>query len=219
MSTRLPHWPLPPRAIYLVADPNFVDRKDLVAVVRRAVAAGVSMVQLRDKDAPTRDLVACAKALVEALSVPVIVNDRVDVALASKAAGVHLGQSDMRVVDARRLLGEGAIIGLSIERLSDLDDRQNIEASDYLAASPVFSTSTKEDTAPPLGLDGLRAISNATDRPTVGIGGINAANCGAVFNAGARAAAVVSAILGASDVETATRALLRRADDSSTETM
>lgn len=217
MSRRQPHWPLPPRAIYLVTDPTFVSRTALVAVAKRAVAAGASMVQLRDKDAPTRTLVEDAKALVGALSVPVIVNDRVDVALASGAAGVHLGQSDMRAQDARRVLGESAIIGLSIEHIDELDDDKSIDAADYLAASPVFSTTTKDDVAPPLGLSGIRKVAEASGRPTVGIGGIHASNCGSVFDAGASAVAVVSAILGADDIEAATRALVESAAPSSKE--
>jgi thiamine-phosphate pyrophosphorylase len=168
-------------------------------------------VQLREKDCATRQFVELARALKALLApagVPLIVNDRVDVALAAAAAGVHLGQSDMDCRDARRLLGPGALIGLSVETLA-----QSAAApgeADYLGVSPVFSTPTKTDTAPAWGLDGLAALRRETSRPLVAIGGIHAENASQVIAAGADGIAVVSALCAAADPEAAARELRRR---------
>ena len=201
-----------PGAIYLVTDPGFGSRDQLIDAVHQAVRHGVSLVQVRDKEASTRDLIALTSTLVTTLPVPVIVNDRVDVCLAAKAAGVHVGQSDMPAAMAREILGPDAIVGISIETLADLNDSESVAAASYLATSPVFATATKTDTAPPLGLEGVSAIARRSSLPVVAIGGIHAENLASVFSAGAQAAAVVSAILGANDVATATAALTTCSD-------
>ncbi len=206
MKAQKVRWPTTARALYLVTDPHFVSAKDISHAVNQAVRGGASLVQLRDKAATTRELVNMATRLVERTKVPVIVNDRVDVALAANAAGVHLGQTDMQAKMARAILGDGALIGLSIEAMTDLDDTENLAAVDYLAVSPVFTTATKPDAAPPLGLAGVSAVVERTQLPVVGIGGVTPANCDAVYSAGASAVAVVSAILGANDIEAAARA-------------
>lgn len=187
---------LDPR-LYLVTDPDLIGARDLVEVVLAAVQGGVTLVQLRDKRPEVGEMVQAGRALVAALAptgVPLLVNDRVDVALAIGAQGAHLGQRDMPLADARRLMGPDAILGLSIERLSEAAAVP--DAADYIAASPVFGTPTKTDTAPPLGLEGVAALRAASPLPLVAIGGLSAANAAEVIGAGAQGLAVVSAILG-----------------------
>lgn len=194
--------------VYLVADAASCAPRGLAEVVQAAVRGGVGCVQLREKNLPTREFVARAsmlKALLAAspVRVPLIINDRLDVALACGADGVHVGQSDMPPEVVRRWMPE-AIIGLSVESLEDA--RAVAERGlpvDYLGVSPVFATPTKTDTAPPLGLDGLAAIRGLTRLPLVAIGGIGPGNAAAVLAAGADGLAVVSAICGADDPEAA----------------
>lgn len=198
--------------LYLVTDPHLVPAHALVDTVMAAVRGGVTCVQLRDKAADTRPLLEAARALVARLAplgVPLIVNDRADVALAAGADGVHVGQSDLPIEDARRLLGPERIVGVSIEALEQAD---GAAGADYLAASPVYATPTKTDTAPPLGLEGVRALVERGPVPVVGIGGIGAAEAAAVMEAGAAGIAVVSAILGAPDVEAAAEQLRAAVD-------
>jgi thiamine-phosphate pyrophosphorylase len=135
-----------------------------------------------------------------------IINDRVDVALTVGADGIHLGQNDMPLKDARRLVGPSMIIGISAESLEDAVEAEE-EGADYIGLSPVFSTATKKDTAKPLGLDGVRSIRKAVKIPLVAIGGIGLDNAVEVIKAGADGLAVVSAIVSASCPETATRML------------
>jgi thiamine-phosphate diphosphorylase len=201
---------LDPR-LYLVTDPDLIGDRDLVHVVLEAVAAGVTLVQLRDKDASDRDLLDAGRALKAALAphrVPLLLNDRVELACAL-GVGVHVGQSDTSPSEARAVLGHDALIGLSIEFLDDPIDR----AADYVAASPVFSTATKADAAPELGLGGLARLRRRTDLPLIGIGGIHEGNAAQVIEAGADGVAVISAILSASDLTRATRRLRQVIDD------
>lgn len=187
--------------LYLVTDRALAGGRNLEAIVLEAVAGGVTMVQLREKDIDTRDFVELALRLKKALQgsgVPLIINDRIDVALAADADGVHIGQSDMPYGMARRLLGPDKIIGLSIENLSQLEEANSLDV-DYVAASPVFATPTKTDTARPWGLDGLRRFKQLSVHPVVGIGGMNAGTAHDVFAAGADGVAVVSAIVAAGD--------------------
>ena len=188
-------------SLYLVTDRHLAGRRSVVDVVGAAVEGGVTLVQLRDPEATTRELVETARALVallRPLGIPLLVNDRVDVALAVDADGVHVGQSDMNALDARRLLGPDRIIGLSITCEADLD-RGGIEAADYLGVGPIYAQSTKPDAAPPMGLDGLAAIRARTRLPIVAIGGVGAKNGEAVLAAGADGLCVVSAIMAAPD--------------------
>jgi thiamine-phosphate pyrophosphorylase len=185
----------------LVTDPDLGGPRALEDIVARAVAGGVTLVQLRDKQASTRDLIGRAVALLRVLEpfrVPLLINDRVDVALAAGAQGVHLGQTDLPPVLAREILGEEAIIGLSIDALGQ-ELAPDAARADYLGVGPVFATATKADAAPPLGLDGLRAVRQGTDRPIMGIGGITPENAASVLLAGADGVAVVSALMGAAD--------------------
>ena len=197
--------------LYLVTDAGLCAGRSLCDLVLAAVQGGVRCVQLREKHASTRDFLAQARALVAALAphgVPLLINDRVDIALACGAQGVHLGQSDMPVADARALLPPGALIGWSVETLEDIA-RAHTLPLDYLGVSPVFATATKTDTAAPWGLDGLRRARAASDLPLVAIGGMHAGNAAAVRAAGADGIAVVSAILAAPDARLAALELAR----------
>jgi thiamine-phosphate pyrophosphorylase len=187
--------------LYLVTDQASLRGRSLLDVVRAAVQGGVSCVQLREKSLSTRDFVAQAlavKALLDPLDVPLVINDRIDVALACQAQGVHLGQSDMPVAMARQMLPSDVFIGLSVENLGDVV-RAGGEAADYLGVSPVFATPTKTDTAPPWGLAGLRQVRALTSLPLVAIGGVHLDNAAELLQAGADGLAVVSAICSADD--------------------
>lgn len=197
--------------LYLVTDRGLSLGRSLEEVVIEAVAGGVTIVQLREKDAPTGEFVALAKglkALLAPLGVPLIINDRVDVALAADADGVHIGQSDMAYADARRLLGPDKIIGLSVENFHDLEVANGLDV-DYIGISPVYGTPTKTDTAQPFGLEGLRRAVEMSAHPTVAIGGMNAQTIGDVMLAGTDGVAVVSAICSAPSPREAARELLQ----------
>lgn len=185
--------------LYLVTDRPLSLGRPLEEIVCEAAAGGVTMVQLREKECPTGEFVELARRLKSALaplSIPLIINDRVDVALAVDADGVHIGQSDMAYEDARRLLGPEKIIGLSVENFSDLVRANSLDV-DYVGISPVYGTPTKQDTAEPFGLEGLRKAVELSVHPTVAIGGMNASTIGEVMEAGTDGVAVVSAICSA----------------------
>ncbi len=180
--------------------------EDMVAA---AVRGGVTAVQLREKASPTREFLALARRLkgrLDAAGVPLLINDRADIALAVGAAGAHFGQDDLPFPDARRLLGPGAVIGVSIETPGQAAEAEGWDVA-YLGVSPVFATPTKTDAKSPWGLDGLRRLRTLSRHRLVAIGGINAANAAQVLEAGADGLAVVSAICSADDPEAAARAL------------
>ena len=196
-------------SLYLVTDRAAARGRGLAGIVRAAVQGGVSVVQLRDKDAGTRDSLRLAlelQALLEPLGVPLIVNDRLDLALACGAAGVHLGQDDLPCDLARRLMGDELIIGVSVSTPEEAR-RATGEGADYLGVSPVFDTPTKRDTPTATGLAGLAAIRAVTHLPLIAIGGLNVGNAGSVMAAGADGIAVVSALMAAADPAAAARAL------------
>ncbi len=202
------------RGIYLVTDRGLCGGRSLEEVVGAALRGGVAYVQLREKNLSTRLFVEEARVVKQLLAsrgVPLIINDRLDVALACEADGVHIGQDDMPYETARRLLGPKAIIGLSVETWADVEAAQKLDV-DYLGVSPVFATPTKTDTREPWGLDGLRQIQAANRHPLVAIGGINAANAKAVAEAGAPCLAVVSAICSADDPAAAAATLKKILD-------
>jgi len=185
--------------LHLVTDRSLSRGRSLVEVVREAVSGGVTCVQLREKDCSTREFLQEAlalKELLQSLMVPLIINDRVDIALAVGADGVHLGQSDMPISHARRLLGPNCLIGISAESVDHAVEAEQ-QGADYIGISPVFSTPTKADTAPALGLEGIRQIRELVRIPLVGIGGINLTNARQVLASGADGVAVVSAIMAA----------------------
>lgn len=202
---------MPDWSLYLVTDRLLASPRAIEAVVAAAVRGGVTAVQLREKECSTREFVALARKLKEMLTplaVPLIVNDRADVALAAGADGVHAGQSDMDCRDLRRLLGPGAIIGLSVETLEQAEQAAALPV-DYLGVGPIFSTSTKPDAAPAWGIEQLAELRRRTRHVLVAIGGIHAGNAGQAIAAGANGIAVVSAICAAPDPETAARSLRR----------
>lgn len=185
--------------LYLVTDRELSMGRPIKWIVEEAVKGGVTMVQLREKDCNTRDFIQLATELKERLAtykVPLIINDRVDVALVSGADGLHIGQSDMPYSLARQLLGFGKIIGLSVENMEQVAEANKLDV-DYIGISPVFCTITKTDTSQPFGLEGIREVMAATIHPAVAIGGINSSNANAIIEAGANGIAVVSAICSA----------------------
>jgi thiamine-phosphate pyrophosphorylase len=185
----------------LVTDRSLANGRSLAGIVAAAVKGGVTMVQLRDKTASTRAFIEDARALKALLApprVPLLVNDRIDVALAAGANGAHVGQGDMPVALARKLLGPKAIVGLSITQSAEAR-AEDVEFADYLGVGPIFPQLTKPDAAPTLGLEGLAEIRRIISKPIVAIGGVTAANVRAVRLAGADGVAVVSAIMGAQD--------------------
>ena len=195
--------------LYLVTDQASLRSRTLTDVVQAAVLGGVTCVQLREKQANARDFFALATALMDLLAphgVPLIINDRVDVALACGAHGVHLGQSDLPVASARKLLPPEVFIGWSVETPADVARTSQLPV-DYLGVSPVFATPTKTDTQTPWGLTGLRDLRPQTLLPLVAIGGIHAGNATEVLAAGADSLAVVSAICSAADPRAAAATL------------
>ena len=199
-------------SLYLVTDRTLSLGRSTVEVVAAAVSGGVTCVQLREKHCSTREFLEEARRVRELLvgtGVPLIINDRLDVALAVAADGVHLGQNDMHLSDARRLVGERLVIGISAESVADAI-RAEAEGADYIGVSPVFTTPTKMDTAPPLGLEGLREIRRAVSLPLVAIGSIRHDNAAEVLRAGADGLAVVSAIVSAPCPRTAAAGLRQR---------
>lgn len=196
-------------SLYLVTDRACAQGRPLTQLVEAAVRGGVTAVQLREKALDTRAFLAEARALkrlLAPLGVALVINDRVDVALACDADGVHLGQRDMPVEDARRLLPAGVFLGLSVETMEQVHAARSLPV-DYLGISPVFATPTKTDTAQPWGLAGVRQVRAATTLPLVAIGGVHAGNARALRVEGADGLAVVSAICAAADPERAAAAL------------
>lgn len=201
-------------SLYLVTDRGLARGRSTLEIVRAAVRGGVSCVQLREKTCSTREFIEEAlklKAFLDSSGVALIINDRVDVALAVAADGVHLGQSDMPLAAARSIVGDSMVIGISAESMRDAVEAES-GGADYLGVSPIFATPTKTDTAAPLGLAGLQAIRRAVKIPLVGIGGLNRSNAAEVVRSGADGVAVVSAIVAAEDPEQAARDLTREID-------
>jgi thiamine-phosphate pyrophosphorylase len=201
--------------LYLVTDTGLCGSRGVVETVRAAVNGGVSAVQVREPSATTRQLHALALAVHEVLEgtgVPMIVNDRLDVALAVGAAGVHLGQSDLPVEDARRLAGPGFLIGLSVSTAEQVAQACALAPGtvDHLGVGPVFATATKPEAAAPLGLAGTAELVALSTLPCVAIGGIGTANAADVRATGVAGIAVVSAVCSAPDPAAAAVALRRQ---------
>lgn len=206
---------IPALGLYLVADSRLCGARGVVATVTAAVRGGVTAVQVREPGAGTRDLCRLAEAVHDSLAgtgVPLFVNDRIDVALAVGAEGVHLGQRDLPADHARRIAGDRALlIGVTVSNPSEVAAARALPAGtvDYLGLAPVFATKTKPEAGPGLGLTGTRGLrSIAGDVPCVAIGGITAANAEQVRETGVDGIAVVSAICAAADPEAAASALL-----------
>lgn len=198
-------------AVYVVTDTAMCGPRGVVATVRAAVAGGAGTVQLRDPSATDEELVRLGRALcaeLDGTGVPLLVNDRVDLVAEIGAAGAHVGQGDMSPDHARAVLGDDALLGLSVQSVEHV--RAAIAAGadvDYLGVGPVWAQATKTDAAVPCGPTGLRAIVRASPWPCVAIGGIDAARTAAVRATGASGVAVVSAVCAAADPRAATAAL------------
>lgn len=196
-------------SIYLVTDEACLHGRPLLKCVEEALAAGVTLVQYRAKAADGGVLYAEAcrlKELCDKYNMPLIINDRLDIALAVGAAGVHLGQDDLPCAVARRLVGEDFIIGVSTHNPAEAVQAVS-EGADYLGCGAVFGTATKHDVAK-LGLENLRSIRKAVTVPMVGIGGITADNYAEVLATGADGAAIVSGILAQDDISAVVKKLV-----------
>lgn len=181
----------------------------MLEIVRAAIAGGATMIQVREKESSTRAFVALGQAIhaiTRAAGVPLIINDRVDVALAIEAEGVHVGQDDMPAALVRQLVGPQRLVGVSAETVAQARQAEE-DGADYLGVGPVFATPSKADAGAPIGLEGLATIAQATTLPIVAIGGISHDNAAAVLQAGAWGLAVISAIMSAADPEAAARRL------------
>lgn len=200
----------PDYSIYLVTDDGCLQGRELLDCVREALEGGVTLVQYRAKTASSAEMYAEAqelKALCDSFKVPLIINDRLDIAMAVGAAGVHLGQDDLPCAAARKLLGEDYIIGVSAHNPAEAKAALQ-SGADYLGCGAVFGTATKADVKK-LGTDGLAAICKAKGLPVVGIGGVTADNYREVRAAGADGAAIVSGILAQPDIRAAVRSIAR----------
>lgn len=189
--------------LMLVTDDVLVTREDLVETCRAAVRGGVTSIQLRLKSCPPRELAALARELIAAVDVPVLINDRLDVALAVGAAGVHLGPDDLPVRLARRVVPREFFLGASVGSESEVEAGRG---ADYWGVGPWRATETKKDAGPALGVGGFRRIVLlAKGIPCIAIGGITPEDAAAVRAAGGAGVAVVSGILADPDVEQAAR--------------
>ncbi|MBP6940254.1 MAG: thiamine phosphate synthase [Syntrophorhabdaceae bacterium] len=196
--------------LYLVTDPRLHRGYTVLEQVGLALRGGVKIIQLREKEMPAPDYIRLASEALK-LTRPhgsfLIINDSVEVAKATGADGLHLGQEDAPVAEARKILGQDIIIGISVKTVGEAV-RAEKDGADYLAVSGVFPTSTKKDLGHYPGLDGVRQIRQNTRLPVIGIGGINPGNCRSVIEAGAHGVAVVTAITMSEDIPGTCRAFL-----------
>lgn len=195
--------------LYIIPDEKIGLGRTHVEIARLAIAGGADAIQLRDKSCTSSELVRIGRTLrgiTRESSTLFIVNDRLDVAIACEADGVHLGQGDMRTDVARQIAPPGFIIGVSVSTVEEAVLAEH-EGADYVALSPTFSTGSKPDAGPGHGLDMLRDIRRNVSVPVIAIGGITRENICEVFAAGADGAAIISAVVGASDIPAAAREL------------
>ena len=195
--------------LYLVTDEKMSFDRDISYIVEQAVEGGVTMVQLREKELNTREFIKQSlnlKKLLSKYDVPLIINDRVDIALAVEADGVHVGQSDMPYEYVKRLIPEKMMLGLSVETLDQAVEAEKYDL-DYLSVSPVFFTPTKTNLYREWGIEGLRKLRSITKHKLIAIGGINSSNVAEVIRAGADGVAVVSAICAAEDPKATSKEL------------
>ena len=204
----------PDYSIYLVTDDGCLQGRALIDCVRKALDGGVTLVQYRAKTASSAEMYAEAlqlKALCDSFNVPLIINDRLDIAMAVGAAGVHLGQDDLPCAAARKLLGEDYLIGVSAHNPAEAKAALQ-SGADYLGCGAVFGTATKADVKK-LGTEGLAAICKDKGLPVVGIGGVTADNYREVRAAGADGAAIVSGILAQPDIRTTVEAIAKVSEE------
>lgn len=193
--------------LHVLTDRELVKPLSIVEVIKQVINGGATAIQLRDKDISDEEMIALGKKILELTTgrVPLIVNDRVRVALAIGADGVHVGQSDMPASSARKLIGLDMILGVSACTVAQAIKAQK-DGADYLGVGPVFPTPTKTDADPPIGLKGLSTIKKAVSIPVVAIGGINAKNAQSAIKI-ADGIAVISAVMGAENPKKATENL------------
>ncbi len=194
--------------LYLVTDRNVLGNKDLCESLEQAIQGGASLVQLREKNATTREFYNIAlkvKEVTDKYSIPLIINDRLDIALAVDADGLHIGPDDIPVKIARNLLGPDKILGVSTSNIDEALEAQS-QGADYLGVGAMFPTKTKKDTES-VSLRELQLIKSSIQIPVVGIGGINELNAKEVMNTGVDGIAVISAVLGKNDVYAAAKNL------------
>jgi thiamine-phosphate pyrophosphorylase len=196
--------------LMVITDPALLKGRDAVAVCRAAAQGGATMIQVRWKDGVPAEVLELTRALVAALPVPVLVNDRADIALAAGAAGAHLGWVDPPLEALRPHLPAGFLLGLSVGSPHEAA-RAAATTADYWSIGPCFATPSKADAGPPLGPEGFAALASRAPEgtPVIAIGGITSANTGDIMRAGAAGVAVIGAVLSAPDPETAARALCR----------
>lgn len=199
----------PDLSVYVITDRSVRGRSH-EEVAHAAIAGGATALQLREKQMDSRALYELAvrlRGVAREAGVPFLIDDRVDIALAAGADGVHVGQDDLPVSVARRLVGPGRIVGASAETVDEAL-RAERDGADYLGVGPVFGTSTKPDAGMPIGIGGLAAVAHAVQIPVVGIGGITSENADEVIRAGAAGVAVISAVAAADDMMAATQRLV-----------
>lgn len=204
---------IPDYTLYLCTDSALMSARTVEESVEQAIRGGVTVVQLREKNASSRELYELAnrvKRVTDAYNVPLIINDRVDICMAVDAAGVHLGQKDLPCREARRLLGNNKLIGVSAA-LPEEAVRAQQDGADYLGVGAVFGTATKADTRP-VTRETIAAIRRAVTLPFVVIGGVNAENIRELYGLGINGAAVVSAIVAKSDITAAAREMRAAAE-------
>lgn len=197
--------------LYLVTDRGILRGRDIFKAVEESIKGGVTLVQLREKDISSLDFYHIAlkmKELTQRYNVPFIINDRLDIALAVDADGLHVGQEDLPVEAARKLLGPEKILGYSVSTVEEARHGEK-NGADYLGAGPVYPTGSKLDAVSPIGIEALGKIKKAVSIPVVGIGGIGTANIGEVKSSGIDGISLISAILGSEDIE-GTSAKLRK---------
>ena len=193
--------------LYVITDETISGGRSHAEIVRQVIAGGADVIQLRDKTRGFRELITIGRKIREITwktGTMFIVNDRPDIALACCADGVHLGQKDLRVDVARQIAPLGFVIGVSVGSVKEAVQAEH-DGADYLALSPTFSTSSKDDAGPGHGLVVLRAVCSRVTLPVVAIGGITCSNVGEVIDAGADGAAVISAVVGSPDITAAAR--------------
>ncbi|MFL0269494.1 thiamine phosphate synthase [Candidatus Clostridium radicumherbarum] len=196
-------------SLYLVTDRSFLGNKSLKDAISEAIEGGVSFIQIREKDISTRafyNIASEVKEVTDYYKVPLVVNDRIDIAQAIDADGVHLGQSDMPIQVARKILGKNKIIGISVENVKEAKVAEE-NGADYVGVGTIFYTGTKKDINKPIGLEGLKEVCSSIKIPKVAIGGINKNNLKDILKAGVDGAAIISAILGEKDIKEASKLL------------
>ncbi|WP_025028738.1 thiamine phosphate synthase [Caldalkalibacillus mannanilyticus] len=191
--------------LYVITGEQFYPQQEYLAVIEEAILGGADIVQLREKNKTKKELLEMAKKLKELCSkyhVPFIVNDHIDIALAVDADGIHLGQDDLPLSEARRILGSEKIIGISTHAIEEAIEAER-NGADYIGVGPIYETKSKVDVVDPVGLSYIKEVVSQTKIPFVAIGGIKLHNLDKVLEAGAQRICVISAIVGAENVKEA----------------